>query len=211
MKYLTTVFVLLFSLPSSAEELEIEVLNDNIVFHESGDPGWMRLRDTNGEFYEAEFFYKFISFKNISKWKKNEALKLVFVEGKGLGILRDADGQFYKLYFNGGGPIQAEEDKCQENPQAYVRHWNDCLVRSEQMWDTEYQFYFEYLTKNSSPELADAVIKFDESWVNYRKAFFKAFGTHAEERGGSIYRTYAAVFDRDLAKEKTKLLLSFLQ
>lgn len=209
---MTAVLMFLLALPSNAKAEESRLhKNMDVEYLGYSDPGYMRLKLSTGEVFEADFFYDFISYDEISSWDKGIKLKIVSNKDKGLGLSDTNGHKFYKVIFeNMDKIISQSENECIGNLEVgSTLEIVDCIRDSATLWEREFQFFYNHLKAKSSNDLSAALDTFEKAHSVTKKKYFEAFEIYAHQQGGSISIIYAEKATRDLIKYKSNLILNF--
>ena len=207
LKYLIfSVFSALTSLPILAvADNDVEIIISNASYMEFRDPGWLKIKTTNA-YYEAAFFYDFISYDDISEWKEGESIHIIFKPSFGFGIQRVSDNKLYKLLFSTNNhPYQLKYDQCQKNGYSA-----NCYTQFRTRIESDYNYFYDYILSYASPNLKPEVIKLNSYLQLLPNKYLSAFGIYADETGGTIHSLTAASSRLSMEKLKFDLITDFL-
>ena len=206
-----SVFFVTSTLVFANEAVEITPLQ-KIIYQDFHDPGFAIFEAAAGNIYEGDFYYSFITYEEINTWTSGEAMQVAYHPVMGLGVLREKDNRFYKLSFKSTYFVDAIEDECLKSPENETTIGiSSCILKSANIWGTEYNYLYQHLMKNVSVDLKSELLELNASWENLGKRFQSARRQYYSEKGGTIYSIYGAHRLRDMSMYKANMLRSFYE
>lgn len=181
------------------------------TFLESHDPGWMKLKLSNGKETSADFYYRFITYDEIKTWKEGEAVKIVLSSQNGLGIVRAANGKFYKIVTTGkeNDLLQGLEDGCVKKATTTMGYAG-CYRESSERWSVEQNYILNYLLDHTNGKLRESLKESQKQWKAYTKSESELYWMFASEQGGTIRIIEGAALRSGMVEERFNQLLLFL-
>lgn len=194
-------------------EAGLEIVEDNVMYLEFHDPGWMKLKLSDGAETEAYFYYELIDYEEIDRWQENELIEIAISAKQGLGIVRKQNGQFYKVFFDASEhhPIDALEGACLGETISTL-DVSICYYESGDRWEKEQQVVIDYILNRQWEgweELKDGLVKSQKSWQQYMSNHSDAYASFARTVEGTKYNYNSAMLKSELQKNRALVLESF--
>jgi hypothetical protein len=155
-----------------AQEESIQAIKEVAFMGFHDNPGRMTLKDKEGNEWDGTHFYRFIPYDDdfVNTWQEGEKVTISYSDQKGLGIVREEDGKFYKLFFypdeESVHPYILLSNKCRAEVQSTIQ-FTICSHKDMSFWKLEQQYLIESLKQEEPEPFKTAVQQDQENWEQY--------------------------------------------
>lgn len=171
------------SFPSLADV----AFRERLIFAEYNDPGWMKLKDEDGNEVTADFYYSLILHNDISAWEAGEEMAVILDAENGIQLQRNKNGMKYTVIFSDDAdPVSKRLKECLSAEQIDTYVIAECHSEAGTYYERTANSLYQLIAESGDEQLSTALAIEQQSWELYQETRNAAIRQYLADKFGTI-------------------------